>query len=206
MLFKIAIIETPKLRAGGADQKIETTAVRQLIVALVRFGAGDGGDKQGSREGIVLARDEYQYPRIYPHCSWLVPNSPVFEWTIITQNLADFSHFTNVSGRPWNERWCQERTPIHAHLWLNSATFCEDLLLDTLSDTLRNYLGQVRVLDAAESPYRSRVGCCHADACAPLAPPGPSRHCISTWLSKTGGECSIRGNERARWRLSAGSR
>ena len=66
MLFKIAIIETPKLRAVGSDKKVQTTSVRQLVIAITRFGAGNGSGKKGGHEGIVLAKGRKSIPSDIP--------------------------------------------------------------------------------------------------------------------------------------------
>jgi hypothetical protein len=49
---------------------------------------------------------------LYPHCSRLVPYPPGFDRTVIAQETADFSHFRDVLGRPRENKWCQENTPI----------------------------------------------------------------------------------------------
>lgn len=53
LLVEIATIEPPQLAAVSLNEKVKAFSVGQLVVALPRFGVGDGRSEKLSHDGIV---------------------------------------------------------------------------------------------------------------------------------------------------------
>jgi len=107
LLAEIGVVKTPELPTVWLDEKIEAGAVGELVFALPRPGARDGGREEFSH-GIGPSIRGLRYHAGYHICSRLVPDQPGFDRTVLAQKTAEISHFRDVSGRRRKNKWCPE--------------------------------------------------------------------------------------------------